>query len=136
MKLLNLTKISLLLNLTGIGLPLYLHWYQHGMNANLVEVVTCSCIGGVAMYLWSKNSARSNPLIALLEKPESVVDSSPLESTMTVAIMLVPITFGLISVTAIANYDDGLASVHWMIIAMAVNTGTHLEAMQRLMHSR
>jgi len=84
------------------------------------------------MYFWNKNISKINPLISILEKPETVVDGSSVEKKMIFVVMLLPVAFGAISIFVIGFCDNGLQQVRWMIMAMAVNVGIHLEAFVRL----
>ena len=132
MKLLQATKLSLILNVLGIGFPVFLYVYRDGLNFQIKEVIAYTFLCTLVMYFWNKNISKINPLISILEKPETVVDGSPVERKMIFVVMSLPVAFGVISIFAIGFYDNGLKQVTWMIMAMAVNVGIHLEAFVRL----
>jgi hypothetical protein len=132
MNLLQATKLSLILNVLGIGFPVFLYVYRGGLNFQIKEVLAYACLCTLVMYFWNKNISKINPLISILEKPETVVDGSPVERKMIFVVMSLPVAFGVISIFAIGFNDNGLKQVTWMIMAMAVNIGIHLEALVRL----
>lgn len=128
-------KLSLVLNIIGIGLPVFLYFDIYGMDPDIAEWIFYSFLASVAIFFWTKKYIKNNPLMTSLERPNTVMDGSGVEKRMVVIILLFPVTFGAISLAAIGYFDDGLARTGWMLISMSVNIGIHLEGILRLSHS-
>jgi len=127
-------KLSLVLNIIGIGLPVFLYFDIYGIDSDLAEWIFYSFLASVIMFFWAKKYIKNNPLMKILERPNTVMDGSDIEKRMVVIILLFPVTFGAISIAAIGYFDDGLARTGWMLISMSVNIGMLLEGIHRLSH--
>ena len=128
-------KLSLVLNIIGIGLPVLLYLDIHGIDPAIIENLGYSILVAVIMFFWTKKNIENNPLVAILERPDTVMDRTLIEKRMVAVVLLLPIIFGAIAFAAIGYFENGLARTGWMLISMSVGVGIHLEAILRLSRS-